>query len=101
LQENIVKFRDSFEEFIVEGNVAKVKRTYVMEYVREGSLWDYLNKRGGTVKETTAQHIVRQIIEALGYMQKVHNMVHRDLKPAVSSPIVWDCRLISAEHPRL
>jgi serine/threonine protein kinase len=88
LQENIVKFKDSFEEIIMEGNVRKVKRTLIMEYVPGGSLSDYLKERGGVVKEATAKHIIGQVIEALGYMLQHHNMVHRDLKPAVSSPII-------------
>jgi serine/threonine protein kinase len=58
-----------------------------MEYVSGGSLLGYL-KQVGHVSEETGIHITRQIVEALGYMQEVHNMVHRDLKPAVRSPLL-------------
>jgi serine/threonine protein kinase len=57
-----------------------------MEYCEGGSLLDLLRERG-PLPEPSAQHILRQLVEALGYMQEVHNMVHRDLKPAVAYPI--------------
>ena len=61
-----------------------------MDFVPGGSLLDMLVEKG-FLPEPTAQHILRQLVEALGYMQEVHNMVHRDLKPAVSRSISHGC----------
>ena len=71
-----------------------------MEFVPGGSLLDMLVEQG-PLPEATAQHILRQLVEALGYMQEVHNMVHRDLKPAVSRSISQGQQTNMSEHPHV
>lgn len=69
---NIVKFYESIED----SNYLYL----VFEYVKGGSLFDYLNsKPGKKVNEKEARRIFSQIVKAIQYCHH-KNVVHRDLK---------------------
>jgi len=69
---NIVKFYESIED----SNYLYL----VFEYIKGGSLFDYLNsKPGKKVNEEEAKCIFKQIVKAIQYCHK-KNVVHRDLK---------------------
>lgn len=53
---------------------------YSMEYLPDGSLNDYINKRGG-LPEIEAIGCIRQICSAVMYMH-ANKMLHLDIKPA-------------------
>lgn len=68
---HIVKVLDIFEE---NGTAY-----YVMEYVKDGSLGDYI-KKNGALTEIEALFYVRQIAGALSYIHE-RNVNHLDIKP--------------------
>ena len=64
-----------------------------MEFIEGGTLHDYI-QTSVRISEQTAQHIIRQVLEALQYMLEYHQISHRDLKPQVNLSLQIDthCR---------
>jgi calcium-dependent protein kinase len=52
----------------------------VMEYLRGGDLFSFLEKRKFRVREEIAKHIAHQVATALYYLHSF-GIVHRDMKP--------------------
>ena len=52
----------------------------VTELCTEGDLFDYV-KRKGFLEETEAASILRQLTEAILYLNNEMGIIHRDLKP--------------------
>ena len=68
---HIIRIIDVFEE---NGTAY-----YVMEYMGNGSLAEYL-KRNGAVRESEALHYIYQLADALKFIHQ-HQMNHLDIKP--------------------
>lgn len=51
----------------------------VMEYIRNGSLYDLLYKQKAELKDKEKSYLVRQIIDSVYYLHS-HSIVHRDIK---------------------
>ena len=56
-----------------------------MEYLPNGDLQNYLHS---PLSEKEARHIAVQVLEGLQFMHD-NGFTHRDLKPAVSSPMCY------------
>jgi serine/threonine protein kinase len=69
---NIIKLEDIFEN--------QDYLYIIMEYLRGGDLFSFLEKRKFRVREEIAKHISHQIATALYYLHSF-GIVHRDLKP--------------------
>lgn len=52
----------------------------VTEYCEKGDLFNYLNKRDGPIPEREALKYMRQLLNAMAYLNK-HGISHRDIKP--------------------
>ncbi|MBO4802850.1 MAG: SUMF1/EgtB/PvdO family nonheme iron enzyme [Bacteroidaceae bacterium] len=78
--ENLAKLQHPHIVKVLEYFEANGTAYYAMEYVEGGSLEIYLEKKG-TLKESEALLIARQIGDALEAMH-AHQMLHLDLKPA-------------------
>lgn len=62
-----------------DAGVSGDQKFFVMEFVDGPSLEDVLHKKG-TLAESTALEIVRQVAQALDYAW-THKIIHRDIKP--------------------
>jgi serine/threonine protein kinase len=51
----------------------------VMEYVKDGTLYDMLYKKKFAFSDGQKKNIVEQLISAFSYLQN-HGIVHRDIK---------------------
>ena len=51
----------------------------VMEYCKEGTLFDLLHRRKTPLTPANKSYIARQVIQALYYLHK-HGLAHRDIK---------------------
>lgn len=51
----------------------------VMEYVKDGTLYDLLHKKKMSLSDKQKENIVRQLISAFSYLH-CHGIVHRDIK---------------------
>lgn len=70
---NIISVIDVFEE---NGTVY-----YSMPYYSGGSLQEYVDAHG-TLSESEAMKVIKQIAKALKYMHEEHHICHFDVKPA-------------------
>lgn len=51
----------------------------VMEYVKDGTLYDLLHKKKVSLSEKQKENIVRQLVSVFSYLHR-HGIVHRDIK---------------------
>ena len=69
---NIIHYIDSYEDS---------DKIYIfMEYCRGGTFFDYLKKRGFTLDEKRAAHLIHKLCMAVYYFHSL-GITHRDLKP--------------------
>lgn len=69
---NIVKLYDFFETD---------KEIYiVMEYIKSGTLKEYIEKNKGNITEKQTQEIIFYLLQSVEYLHKL-NICHRDIKP--------------------
>ena len=85
---HIIRIIDVFEE---NGTAY-----YVMEYMGNGSLAEYL-KRNGAVRESEALHYIYQLADALKFIHQ-HQMNHLDIKPG--NVCLTLCRHLSKNQMR-
>ncbi len=52
----------------------------VMEYLKNGSLLELLRKHKA-LSEDKVKGIMKDVIEAVSYLHKKKNIIHRDIKP--------------------
>lgn len=78
---NLVKLIDHGHGGIIKkpsGKIIFIQYFILMEYVSGGTLFDLIESTGA-LNENTAKYFMRQILEALDYMEK-EGVAHRDLK---------------------
>ena len=52
----------------------------IYQYLNGGNLDDYLKNKNKSLNEEEVQHIMKQLVEAVKYLQN-KKIVHRDIKP--------------------
>ena len=70
---NIVKFHNFFE--------SDTSIYIVMEYLKGGTLKQYINQNKHTLNESTARVIIKQLLNAVKYLHSECDICHRDIKP--------------------
>ena len=78
--ENIVKVYDAFMSGWKEGKREKDVVCIEMEYMKHGSLLDYM-KRNQAIPQEVILSIIYQVATSLKYLQEHFKLVHRDIKP--------------------